>query len=320
MSLPEIIDGWFCVAFSHELRPGRVHSLEFMGNPLYLMRTESGRVAAVDHPFLTSAVTSTSSDQTARSGEHPEPGLRRWHVHEQRHKGLGAIWLWHHHQGIAPTWHLPTWDEEGWGRAFPATFRIRGNTQDVIENGVDLGHFECIHGVVDVDPGALSIEGPLMHFSLTVTSEARMLLRKAEDVRARLGLQLYGLGLSFADTFVSSIGARMRSFVAPRPLGNGEVEIRCWIVLEEPGEVASQLPMVGRFLPRRLGERLMERIMHRVFVEDFSRDLRYLDGRRYLGRPALGRKDVFIGTFRKWARQFYPAHLLASGRQSTQAA
>jgi len=333
MSLPEVINGWFTVAFSRDVPPGRIRVLRFMDRRIVLYRTQSGRVVALEE---TCSHLSTSFRHIGNvQGERlvcPEHGLsfdpagvcthladgtiladrarRSFEVYEQRHEGLGIIWLWHHHEGTGPTWHLPRWDEPGWGRAHPALFRLRGAPQDVLENGCDLGHFECIHGAADVQASKLHTVEHHLTLEVRMGAPARMMLRGAEVTHATLRIGFYGLGLSFVESYVPSLGARMRSYVAPTPLGGGKMAVRCWIVVQEPAEVAARLPVIGMLLPRALGKPLMERLTHQVFVNDFRKDLPFLEDRRYLTRPALGRRDLYIGPFRKWARQFYPPDLL----------
>ena len=339
MSLPEIINGWFSVAFARDVPPRALRVISFMGHTVVLFRTASGRLAAVSAPC---SHFETSFERVgAVVGEElccPDHGLNVdvWGVCRESVRGraastralscwsfqerMGAIFMWHHHEGKAPIWQLPKWEEAGWGDTRPTMFTIRSHPQDVLENGVDLGHFYSIHGAADVEKGQLSTERHQLTLNTSFTTPARMFASANEHVRVNLRCDAYGLGLGVIESYVSGFEARMRSFVAPTPVGNGKIEIRCWMTMHEPGAIGARLPLVGKLLPRGLVKVVMERLMHEVFVYDFGKDLRYLDGRRYLTRPALGKRDVYIGPYRKWARQFYPAAMLQRALPPTKVA
>ena len=322
--LPELINGWFVVAFSRDVPKGRVHVVRYMDQPVALFRTASGRLAAVDGycPHLGASFENMGSvvGEELRCGAHDfrfdcqgscthaygaplaTVHLRTWHVREQ----LGAIFLWYHHEDAPPTWELPTWSEPRWGRARPSSFRIRSHPQLVVENGIDRGHFEAVHGFHAPEPGHLELDGHHLTMLTSFTADARIVGRIGRAVQVSLKYEVFGLGLAMAESFVPSIDAHLRSFVASTPRGDGTVDLRCWVSVHDAKRMARRVPAVGRVLPGFVAGPVMERLVHRVFLYDFRKHVRDLDHRRHLTPAGLSRHDAHLAPYREWAKQFYP--------------
>lgn len=324
-ALPEIIDGWFAIAASADVPRGAVRAMRLMGNDLAVFRTLSGELAAVDAacPHLGASLPTVGrvEGEVLRCGAHgfcfdvrgdcvatgygtapPRVGARTYAVRER----LGLIFAWHHHRHHAPSWDLPEWDLPDWSTPSHALFRIPGHPQEVVENGVDTGHFAWIHGFSEGDRvSPLRTDGHRLALGNSFLTAAKIVARRGRT-RVRFEFEAFGLGVALIESSSPELGLRARSYVLPTPVGNGEVEIRFVNHLENAHEVARHLPLIGRLVPAKLGARAIHLLMHRAAVSDFRKDVRYWSTKRYLERPGLAKGDGPILAYRKWARQFYP--------------
>ena len=76
------------------------------------------------------------------------------------------------------------------------------------------------------------------------------------------------------------------------------------------------LAPVFKFLPHRLIETIVHRAAMRGFQDDVLQDFDIWNHKTSLDKPVLAKGDGPVGTYRKWARQFYPSrrlHVLKAG-------
>lgn len=80
--------------------------------------------------------------------------LRTWHVTEAN----GWIWVWYHPQDVAPMWDVVVHAEVGdpeWTEFETHEWMVYGSIQNMAENGVDVAHFQYIHGTAGLPEAEL---------------------------------------------------------------------------------------------------------------------------------------------------------------------
>lgn len=323
--LSEVIDGWFAVAYSRDIAAGTLRVVDYMGRPIALVRTQSGRLLASDAycPHLGAAFATIGrvegeelvcgghgfhfDDRGACTQAYGRAAsnvrLRTCHVRER----LGTIFLWYHHQDADPSWELPALDEEAWSAPLHKSLQLATHPQEIVENAVDVGHFEGVHGLSQATPGQLEIAGHRLTSSGTFTSRA---IGPFDQLRVTVSFQFeaFGLGLARSEAHFPGLGLRLRAYAAPTLRKDGTTDLRCWTQVYDAPGVASRLPGVGRAVPAALARFVLGRAWGAVFSHDIAKDALYWTTKRYVSPPALARLDVLIGPYRKWALQFYPAH------------
>ena len=157
------------VAFSDEVEVGGVISLPYFNTRLMAWRGEDGTIRIQDahcpHLGADIAAGGTVIGNTVRcpfhhwrfdeAGEiaeipycdrHPKHArLKVWPVVERN----GMIFVWHHPNGGAPEFEVPSLayeQEEGWSPWRHSKIRIKTHSREIVENVVDIGHFQPVHG------------------------------------------------------------------------------------------------------------------------------------------------------------------------------
>ena len=183
MSIPF---GWFFVSYSDELAVGEVRPLHYFGRDLVIFRGESGTVGLLDAycPHLGAHLGQggTVDGDRLRCPFHAwayradgfcvdipyakamppitkrEPIARPYPVVEKN----GVIWAWYHPDRIAPTFevieHEP-FTAPGWAPQIRRFWSFASNPQEIAENGVDVAHFQFVHGMEAVPEGKTVYEG-----------------------------------------------------------------------------------------------------------------------------------------------------------------
>ncbi|MEV4847435.1 Rieske 2Fe-2S domain-containing protein [Micromonospora matsumotoense] len=310
-------NGWFCVAFSDEVRPGAITTRPIMGGEVVVYRTPRGLLRAVrprcPHLGAHLGVGGTldgeeivcpfhrfafdPSGACVRTGYDlppPKATLTQFPVCEAN----GSIYVWRHALGLAPQWQVPIFGMDERQPFSHNTFDIAGHPQDVIENAFDWGHLPALHGLRD-----LVIEGtPVMGEPIsTVTATARGTVMRQS--RQSYTLTVIGLATIAARTRLPNGAGDLYVMLHATPTTAGRIQLRFGTKLELAG-----LP----FLPERAARatampvaRLLGAIAQRVASVDTGADLLMWHHQEHVEQPKLARGDGPIGRYRQWARQFY---------------
>ncbi|MFK0215529.1 Rieske 2Fe-2S domain-containing protein [Streptomyces sp. NPDC004288] len=317
-------DGWFAVAFSSELVPGRVLTRPLQGEDVVLYRLRDGAVRAVrpycPHlgahlglgsvegddlicPFHRFAFGPDGACVRTGYGTPPPPssGLTPLPVREVD----DAVFVWRHHDGRAPDWELPAWHTLGTRPPRLAAWEMAGHSQDVVENAVDLGHFTPLHGWGDSEVAEPAVfEG--RSFRVSVRSRERVPLLGESP----LEVTLEGCGISRVHvcTALPRFGVRTCAMYAATMIRPSVFQLRqaSRLDIAEPGA----LPAPAARWVSRSAARLLGGLMFRGNCEFVAQDFPVWATKRYQSPPRLARGDGPIGPFRHWARQFYPAERL----------
>jgi nitrite reductase/ring-hydroxylating ferredoxin subunit len=313
--------GWFAIAFSGELPPGAVVTRTVGGRELVVWRGRDGVVSAVDPtcPHLGAHLGAGRVDgQTLRCPFHrfafaadgrctatgtaalPPTGLRvPVHPVCERH---GAVLVWHHPRGAAPTFEVPEPPATATTPMATGHFALAGHPVATSENSVDLTHLAEVHGYDGVrmlEP--FEADGPVARASYEMRrplglpgTQALPGLRRARML-VRFDVTLYGLGVSIVEATVPALDVRTRQLVLSTPTEPGHIELRLGMRIErrDPGSA-----------PLRMLENLGARLAMAGFRHDVRQDLPIWARQRYVERPGVGRSDGPIVRYRRWAQQF----------------
>jgi len=317
---PAFPTGWFAVAFSDEVPPGRVERRTFMGEEVVVFRTDSGRPAVLGAycphmgahlgyggrvvgerircPMHRFELDTDAVCVATGYGTKPPPTCRGkarrvCEVH-------GAIFAWHDASGREPSFELPDVGYDGW--TSPRTHCFAGlpsHPQETTENSVDIGHFAAVHGYEKVSVRApLEIDGA--HLTIGYRFERAPLFRGAPTAGTEIEIHVHGLGFSFVDVHLPDYGLRTRNLVLPTPIDGEHIDLRIALRLRGAGPVMGALPAWAL-------DRLLGSVAIRTYVNDVTQDYDIWANKRYVHPPALAEGDGPIGKYRRWAQQFYPA-------------
>jgi len=307
-------DGWFAVAFSEELPPGRMLRRRFMGEELVVYRTRKGIVRVVEPycphlgahlghggwvegeeivcPFHHFAFDVDGA--CVRTGYGTRPPAARLGMREAREVN-GALLVWHHAGGAAPTWEVPTQPVTG----FPAPFRhvstLVDHPQEIVENAVDLGHIGPVHGYRNVQlRRPFTPEGS--SFAIAAAGERTMPFGGPLEIV--FDIVVHGLGHLWVDATIPRLHAAATFQAMATPIDPRHVELRYSVALRVGAE-----PVDERL--RGVVSHLLTRILGPAFRRDMERDFPIWEHKVYVDRPRLAHGDGPLPAFRRWARQFY---------------
>ena len=314
--------GWFALAPSAELGSGTVLSRRLAGQELVLFRGADGAPAALDAycphlgahmghggtvdagnlvcPFHGFRFDPAGNCVGTGYGTKP-PRAAQVACHPAGESG-GWVFVWYHPQGLAPTWALPTVPIDGYTPVQCSTTELRTHPQETTENSVDLGHFPYVHGYGKVTLHHVDAQGPYLHTRYGfVRPEGFPGLGR--NLPVEIAVHVWGLGYSYVDVTLPTIGLETRQYVLPTAIGPRQVELRLGMALRRGPDADWRL----RIIPKALFDGMVARISHRTYVSDVMQDRHVWENKRYVERPALADGDGPIGRYRAWCRQFYPA-------------
>ena len=320
--LPPFPNGWYAIAFSHQLKNGAVQPLTFCGREIVLYRTASGVAAAADAycPHLGAHLGYGGSvhGECIRCPFHgfrydldgactlvpygtKSPPLARLQMLCVR-ESHGII-LAHNDAGDRePSWSPPELDTTQWSPLMIKEWTLRGHPQETTENSVDFGHFSQIHGYADVEAMKDTvIEGPYLNARYAMTRPRGLL---GKPVHIEFEAHVWGLGYSLVEMFVPAFGIEGRIFVLSTPIDGERIRLRIGFSLHGDVDGRAVLPILGA-IPRPILNYFVSRATMRGIVEDVEQDFVIWSHKRYVQPPILAAGDGPVGRYRQWARQFY---------------
>jgi nitrite reductase/ring-hydroxylating ferredoxin subunit len=316
--------GWFVVARSTELREGETRNVRFGGRPWVLWRSRSGRPSLVAStcPHL-GAHLGQGSEVVGESLQCPMHRFRFDHEGACVETGYGSkppacraktlplredsgfILALDDPDGRLADFAPPEIARPEWGDGTHFEVTARTHPHDLAENLVDPGHFSHTHGYEDVSPtGSIETEGRVCTSRFVVHRSADMYGKALERVRVELTCRMHGLGMFIVDSVTNPGDLHVRMLAAPTPVDTDHVRFRfaIWIMDLDRARRASKL--FGA-MPERYARRVLLGLVKLGMRHDVEQDLRILDHKRYLDRPALAAGDGQFRKFREWTRQFH---------------
>ena len=310
--MPAFPDGWFQVAYGHEVALGAVVSLHYFGEQLICYRDSAGEAIVLDaycpHQGADIGVGGTVEgdcvkcpfhgwlfDRTGANVEIPyarsvnrTARLRRWPTVER----AGCIFVWHSAAGGAPAWELPLvpeFDDPGfvWHVPDGARWQIRTHVQEIYENTVDAAHFATVHGVPNFGTVEVTRDGPMFR----AVSEVSFATPRG-PVPGAVDSELWGLGVDIVRH--RGLGASCTLLTAT-PVDGEYVDARyTFLVQRDRGGGAGGMS--------RLGVGMMK-----DFMKQITQDIPIWENKIYRRKPQLASGEGAVTNFRDWAQQSYPA-------------
>jgi nitrite reductase/ring-hydroxylating ferredoxin subunit len=316
--------GWFVVARSEDVRAGEARNVRFGGKPWVLWRSRSGRpsLIAPTCPHL-GAHLGYGSEVVGESLQCPMHRFRFDHAGACVETGYGSkppacrattlavredsgfLLALYDPDGTLADFAPPELARPEWGDGSHFEVLARTHPHDLAENLVDPGHFSHTHGYEDVSQtGGIETEGHVCTSRFVVHRSADMYGKALERVRVEMTCRLHGLGMFVVDSVTNPGDLHVRMLAAPTPIDEDHVDFRfaIWIMDIERAQRASK---VFGAMPERYARRVLLSLVKLGMRHDVEQDLRILDHKRYLDRPALAAGDGQFRKFRDWTRQFH---------------
>ncbi len=304
---PPYPNGWFQIAFAHEIPPGEVKPLRYFGRDLVAFRGETGRIAVLDahcphlgaHLGHGGKVVGESVQCPFHAWEFGADGrctrvpyarqmpkkadIPAWDVREV----AGLVFVWHHALGRAPEWEIPDaipeYDSDEWSDYFTHVTSIRTNNLDMAENQVDSAHFHYVHGAKNMPKSEGSADGHVMRMRSEALLETPM-----GPAMGVVESTSYGFGLSF----VRMTGLIDTLLVATQtPLDDDHLDVRFSFLVKNTG---------GAGVTHGIGKAWLGEV-----VRQLEQDRPIWENKVQHEHPLLCDGDGPIALFRKWSRQFY---------------
>jgi phenylpropionate dioxygenase-like ring-hydroxylating dioxygenase large terminal subunit len=302
-----IPNGWFAIAWSHELRPGDVKDISYFGEEMVLFRTRSG-VAKVLDPFCPHLGAHLGHGgrvmgETIRcpfhgwqfdgaTGECTHipycdriPGqarLRPWSTQEKN----GLIWAWYHAEAKPPEWDFPEIPEIGhadWSEPTYFDLEFDAHIQETHENNNDPVHFQYVHGMPEAPPSEITFSEDGRHYQIVSHMQREMPTGTFDTSLVR---DSWGLGLNAIwMTGIPQVGSLL--YAASTPVDENRVHSR-WLLTATKNCIDF------------VGEEIMSSLKKGVY-DDFP----IWKHKVYRDRPVLCEADTYLAQYRKWAKQFY---------------
>jgi phenylpropionate dioxygenase-like ring-hydroxylating dioxygenase large terminal subunit len=305
---PAFPQGWFQVAYSHDVVPGAVSSLHYFGEQLICYRDSTGVARVLDaycpHQGADIGVGGTVEGDCVKcpfhgwlfdhSGANVEipyarsvnrtARLRSWPTDER----AGCVFIWHSAPGDPPTWHLPDvpeFDDDTFAWHVPdgARWHIRTHVQEIYENTVDAAHFATVHGVPNFGTVEVDHDGPMFKAVSEVTFAT-----PRGPVAGAVDSELWGLGVDIVRH--RGLG-RSCTLLTATPIDGERVDARYTFLVQR--DDTGQMSRLG------LG-------MMKDFLKQIGQDIPIWENKIYRAKPQLASGESAVTTFRKWAQRAYP--------------
>ena len=302
-------NGWFAVAWSHELREGDVKPLEYFGEELVIFRTRSGQAKVLDAfcPHLGAHLGHGGRvmGETIRCPFHawqydgssgecthipyceripPQARVRAWDVLEKN----GMVFVWYHSEAKPPEWDFPTLPEIGhqdWAEPRCFDLELEAHVQETHENNNDPVHFRFVHGMNDSPESSseISYSDDGRHYRISTEYQNQT---PFGTFQMQLVRDSWGLGLT-AIRSVGIEGAGLLMFSSTTPIDDRFVISR-WLMTATRNWIDLA------------GEEFMNGITSGV-----EQDFAIWKHKVYRAHPLLCEEDRFLADYRRWVRQFY---------------
>ncbi len=304
--IPPFPNCWFQVAYSDELEVGQVSPLRYFGKDIVLFRGDDGVARVVDafcphlgaHLGYGGAVVENTIrcpfhfwrfDGEGRCVDIPYatkiPALAKltgWHTCEKN----GLIMVWHHMDGLPPTYEIPDvaeYGDPGWTPYHKNRWKIRSHNQEMAENAVDSAHFKYVHGTPEQPMTRAEIDGHILRARSPINYTTPQ-----GTVEGGISSDSYGFGFGTV-RFTGIVETLLVSSVTPI---DGEY-----------------LDVRFSFSVKKMANEDATKGVARAFVKEIERqlgqDIPIWENKVMKSPPVLCDGDGPVGIFRRWAKQFY---------------
>lgn len=305
--------GWFRVAYSDELPPGKVIPLHYFSKDLVLFRTQDGNPHILDAhcPHLGAHLGHGGQvkAQTIQCPFHgwcfdgngqcveipyaskipPKAQIKTWVVQEVN----SMIMDYYHPDGANPTWEIPVLPEytsSDWIPFQRHRWKVRTNIYEVAENGVDIAHALFVHSesVSTFKSHALVSDGVV---SVHQMDAIYKLLN--QKVKGSFEVTSYGLGCHFTRAVINTgfkLEFMANYFLTP---------------IYEKYLEADLVFTMKKILNKQLTKFVITPYLIEETCKTFQQDINIRENQIFRVHPLLCDGDEPIKQYRNWARQFY---------------
>jgi nitrite reductase/ring-hydroxylating ferredoxin subunit len=299
-------NGWFQVAFTEDLAPGAVLSLEAFGRKLVAFRSEAGEARVFDaycpHLGADLGVGGKVEGDSIRCPFHgwrfgsdgvcnevpyakripPAAALRAWPVREHS----GVIMVWHHAERKEPDHEVPPvaeYQNPEWTPYERRQWKIKTHNHEMGENQVDRAHFRFVHGTMEVPECEAAPEGPVFK----VYQRSKMQTPRG-PVIGKIDITAYGYGISLV-RFSGIVDTLLIACVTP--IDGEHVDVSFVFTVKK---------LANENATRGVGAALIADI-----EKQMREDTPIWEHKIYHERPLLCDGDGPIAQYRRWSKQFY---------------
>lgn len=321
-------EGWYFVETRRNIEKKRLLRQTWMGEEIVVWCNDSGEVCVAESvcPHLGSDLGPDAgavvrdgclvcpfhgfqydvSGQCVATPFAPPPRSARLRTFETREIS-GIIYAWWGHDDRPAHWHLP---EEppaaGWSGLEVWSVRFVGHPQEAVENSVDFGHLQYVHGYGNVTKvGTPYVDGVYFNSCFDFTRAQKIAGINCFKYDVSAVVHVYGLGYSYVEVVERAIDMQTRLWVLATPIDGRLIQLT--LASQIRNMAKPRKPIVGmRFLPVRLRTMIMNKIVIAAQRHDVLQDVTVWGRKRYRERPFLCSSDGEIGLFRQYCHQFYP--------------
>jgi len=329
-------NSWYVVTVSEDLKQGKILSTQFCGSEVILFRTEAGEAVmmeaycphlgahfghggtivndAIVCPFH--AFHFDVNGKCVKTGYNTKPPpkarVKVWEVQEQH----GVI-LAYHGNKRSPDWQIPTFNNKNWSAFKFHKWRLKSNPQEIVENSVDIGHFNLVHGynkVRIIEP--LKTNGQLLTASYGINRQAPTMGNQTVEVE--FSIQQWGLGYALVNVHTLNYNMHSRHLVMPCPIDGTDIYLRIGVSVRKDLQLSNIHSLLG-LLPQKLIFPLICSTYLKHFKKDVYDDFKVWQNKIYTSTPRLAKGDGPIMQYRKWTAQFKPKDRLINKPNQIQA-
>lgn len=303
---PETPAGWFQVAHVEELAPGSVRALRYFDRDLVAWRTGEGVIGVADAycphlgahlgyggtvdgeaivcPFHGWCFDATGANVAIPYSDrlNAKARLACWPVAVAN----GIVFVWSEGPDARPGWEVPELAEaadERFVRIDGQRVQIRSHVQELVENVVDVAHFQFVHRTAGFGSVDLAHDGPMLRSEAAVT-----FVTPRGEVPGSVVSELWGLGIDIV-----------------RPKGIVDAAVIFGVTPVASGLVEAGYTFFVPKEPESEGPSNLGRAMMADFTKQLGQDTVIWENKIYRASPALAKGDGPILQFRRWAAQFY---------------
>jgi len=317
-SLP-IPFGWYCIAFSDELKPGEVKPLRYFGRELVLFRTESGEAKVLDaycphlgahlghggkvhgesiacpfHGWQFNGGGQCTAVPYAKNMPPKVAGGKQAIYAYPTVECNQVISTWYHPDRIEPTYQveaLPEFSSDDWIINERRSWVFKSQQQEAGENGIDAAHFIYVHGAQALPAGDTTLEGPVrrskFEFPVPKLMPDGSFDPSGATTTQHLLTVVNGPGQSY-NRFSGSVTTLLHGLSTPVD----EEHLQLRFVFAQPKDLND-------------GQKMLASAAQLEVIRQVEQDIPIWEHKKYLENPILCDGDGPIHQYRKWFRQFY---------------
>lgn len=312
--------GWYYVARSNELQPGKLVGRQWCGEHIVAWRNEAGEICVADAhcPHLGARMTPEVggrvvdgnlrcpfhgfeydiSGACTRTPNAPPPYSCQLTTHPTCERN-DVVFAYH---GDEPSFELPYIDDEGWTPRIWGKKTFSTHIQEIPENALDLNHFQFIHGVHTIEE-ANPPEVNGQHFHTATNSRGRLNLPFARSVQfdSHIDFHMWGLGFFFFESRSPDTGVETRSWLLGVPEQESTLTLNYAVsVRENPSHPLQVL----KWMPTQWSLLLLRKLAHMETGATLEQDREIWNAKRYRASPRLADSDGSILAYRRYCQQF----------------